>query len=138
MYGQVGEEGHQLHSLEVAYLMGALVKEHELLNLAYLFLSADVPYKAALVIDQGMKAKQIPETSKNLEVLATAWRLSQEINKSIPEMEKAAEKASSGDLYARLAAIYLDGDRFHKAIESGLKAVKRGGVKRMDQLHIIV
>ncbi len=138
MYGQVGQEKNQLHSLEVVYLMGAITKEKELLNLAYLFLGEDAPYKAALVLDKGMKAKIIPETSKNLEVLATAWRLAQEIKKSIPEMEKAAKKAKNGDLYARLAGIYLDGDQYDKALKSGSIALKRGGVKRPDQLQIVM
>ncbi|MEC8428174.1 MAG: tetratricopeptide repeat protein, partial [Pseudomonadota bacterium] len=76
--------------------------------------------------------------SKNLEVLATAWRLAQEIKKSIPEMEKAAAKSDKGDLYARLAGIYLDNDNFKAAISTGNKALKRGGIKRVDQLHIVM
>lgn len=138
MYGTVGREKDQLHSLETAYLMGAVTKEKELMNLAYLFMGEDAPYKAAKIIDKGIKNKQIEETSKNLEVLATAWRLAQEVKKSIPEMEKAASKSDKGDLYARLAGIYLDGDQNKKAIATGNKAIKKGGVKRIDQLHIVM
>lgn len=138
MYGAEEQTKNQLHSLETAYLMGALDKEKELMNLAYLFMGEDVPYKAARVIEKGIKAGQIEETSKNLEVLATAWRLAQDVKKSIPQMEKAAQKSDKGDLYARLAGIYLDNDEYKKAIDSGAKAIKRGGVKRSDQLQIVM
>lgn len=138
MYGQVGREKDQLHSLEAVYLMKAVKNEKELLNLAYLFLGEEAPYKAAKILDQGIKDKNIEPTSKNLETLAVAWRLSQEIKKSLPEMEKAAAKADNGDLYARLAGIYLDNDMFDKAIDAGKVALKRGGVKRSDSLHIVM
>ncbi len=138
MYGSVGREKDQLHALETAYIMGAVTKEKELMNLAYLFMGEEAPYKAAKIIDKGIKNKQIEETSKNLEVLATAWRLAQEIKKSIPEMAKAASKSEKGDLYARLAGIYLDSDQYQEAINSGNQALKRGGVKRADQLSIVM
>ena len=138
MYGAVSEESNQLHSLETVYLMDELDKEKELLNLAYLFLGNDVPYKAARIIDKGMKEGKIEKNSKNLEVLATAWRLAQHVDKSIPVMEEAASKSDKGDLYARLAGIYLDNDKHKKAIDAGTKAVKRGGIKRPDQLQIVL
>ncbi|GAB3105531.1 tetratricopeptide repeat protein [Pseudomaricurvus hydrocarbonicus] len=138
MYGQVEQEKNQLHSLDVVYLAGELNNEKELLNLAYLYMGQDVPYKAAKIIDKGMKEGKIEKTSKNLEVLATAWRLSQDVKKSIPVMEEAASKSDKGDLYARLAGIYLDNDENKKAIEAGAKAYKRGSIKRPDQLQIVL
>lgn len=138
MYGAVNREKDQLHAYETAYLMGAVTNEKELLNIAYLFLGEDVPYKAAKIIDKGIKDKRIEPTSKNLETLATAWRMAQEVKKSLPEMEKAAAKAETGDLYARLAGIYLDNDMYEKSIDAGEVAIKRGGIKRADQLQIVL
>ena len=138
MYGATEQEKNQLHSLETVYLMGELENEKELLNLAYLFLGQDVPYKAARILEKGMKEGKIEETSRNLEVLATAWRLAQHVKKAIPVMEKAAGKSDKGDLYARLAGIYLDTDQFDKAIDAAEKAVKKGDVKREDQLQIVL
>ncbi|MEJ2443395.1 MAG: tetratricopeptide repeat protein [Exilibacterium sp.] len=137
MYGAVNREKDQMHMLEATYLIGGLEKEKELLNLAYLLMGEEVPYKAAKIIDEGIKAKVIEDTSKNLDLLATAWRLAQEIDKSIPEMEKAAKKSENGDLYARLAGVYLDSDQNEKALDAGGKALKRGSIKRPDQLYIV-
>lgn len=138
MYGQVEQERNQLHALEVVYLMGALDNERELLNLAYLNMGQDVPNEAARIIEKGMKECKIEKTSKNLEVLATALRLGQDVKKSIPVMEEAAQKSDNGDLYARLAGIYLDNDDNKAALEAGSKAYKRGGIKRVDQLQIVM
>ncbi len=138
MFGQVGREKEQLHSLEVAYMMGALNTEKELLNLAYLFLGQDAPYLAAKVIDRGIKAGQIEETSENLETLAMAWSMSREAKKALPQMEKAASKSDKGDLYARLAGIYLENDKISEALVAGEKAFAKGGIKRVDQLHIVM
>ncbi len=39
--------------------------------MAYLYLNAEVPYKAAKVMDQGLKAGSIERTSRNYEIPAT-------------------------------------------------------------------
>ena len=62
----------------------------------------------------------------------------QEIKKAIPAMELAAAKSDSGELYARLGNVYLDGDQFKRAITSINKGLSRGGVKRPDTARLIL
>ncbi|MBN8430118.1 tetratricopeptide repeat protein [Microbulbifer salipaludis] len=138
MYGELKREDDMLHMMEAAYIAGALQKEKELLNMAYLFMGAEMPYKGAKVIDKGIKEKKIERTSKNLETLAQAYQMSQELQKSIPELEAAASMSDKGDIYSRLAGIYLDLDKNETAIDMGAKALKKGGIKRPDQLYIIL
>ena len=106
--------------------------------MAYLFLSVEVPYKAAKVIDKGVKAKQIEPTSKTLELLGNAWRQAQEIKRAIPEMAEAARKSDKGELWARLGNIYLDNDEFEKAADAVRAALKKGGVKRPDTAQLVL
>lgn len=138
MYGELKREDDMLHMMEAAYVAGALQKEKELLNMAYLFMGAEMPYKGAKVIDKGIKEKKIKRTSKNLETLAQAYQMAQELQKSIPELEDAAQMSDKGDLYSRLAGIYLDQDKNQKALEMGAKALKKGDIKRPDQLYIVL
>ncbi|MCK7596407.1 tetratricopeptide repeat protein [Microbulbifer sp. CAU 1566] len=138
MYGELKREDDMLHMMEAAYLAGALQKEKELLNMAYLFMGAEMPYKGAKVIDKGIKEKKIPRTSKNLETLAQAYQMAQELQKSIPELEAAASMSDKGDLYSRLAGIYLDLDKNKEAVDMGAKALKKGDIKRPDQLYIVL
>jgi tetratricopeptide (TPR) repeat protein len=115
-----------------------LDRDKEQLNMAYLFLGSDVPYKAAKVLDKGIKNKTVEQTSKNLEVLGNSWRQAQEIKKSIPVMEQAAAKAEKGELYARLGNIYLDNDNYEEAITAIVKGLKKGGVKRKDNANLVL
>ena len=138
MYGEQKLEPRQLATMETAYVQGMLDRDKEQLNMAYLFLGSDMPYKAAQVMDKGIKNETVESTSKNLEVLGNSWRQAQEIKKSIPVMEQAAAKAEKGELYARLGNIYLDNDNYQKAITAIVKGLKKGGVKRKDNANLVL
>lgn len=136
MYGEQKKDTQQLAAMETAYVQDMLDKGSEQVTMAYLYLNAEVPYKAAKVMDKGLKNKSVEGTSKNWEIAGSAWRQAQEVDKSIPAMEEAASRAETGELYARLGSVYLDGDQFKKAISSINKGLKRGGVKRPDQARL--
>jgi tetratricopeptide (TPR) repeat protein len=138
MYGEQKKEGKQLAAMDAAYVQGMLDKGTEQITMAYLYLNAEVPYRAAVVMDKGIKDKSIEQKSKNYELLGNAWRQAQEIKKAIPAMEQAAAKSDSGELYARLGNVYLDGDEFKKAISSINKGLSRGGVKRPDTARLVL
>ena len=136
MYGEVNEESKQLSAMETAYVQDMLVKDREQVTMAYLFLNGEVPYKAAKVLDKGIGNDSIEDTSKNLEVLGDSWRQAQELDKSIPVMEQAAEKSEKGDLYCRLGSVYLDNEEFKKAISVSIKGLRRKSVKRPDNCRL--
>lgn len=138
MYGEQKKETDQLSAMETAYVQDMLDKGTEQVTMAYLYLQGEVPYKAAKVMDEGLKDGSIDDTSKNWEVAGSAWRQSQEVKKAIPAMEKAAAKSDTGELYARLGNIYLDGDDNRKAITAITKGLSRGGVKRPDNARLVL
>ena len=138
MYGEVKNEKWQLSAMETAYVQDMLDKGTEQITMAYLYLNGDVPYKAAKVMDRGIKDKSIEGKSKNWEILGNAYRQAQEVDKAIPAMEQAAAKSDAGELYARLGNVYLDGDQNKKAITAINKGLQRGGVKRPDQARLVL
>ena len=138
MYGEQKKDSWQLAAMETAYVQDMLDKGTEQVTMAYLYLNGEVPYKAAKVMDRGIKDESIDDTSKNYEVMGNAWRQSQEVAKAIPAMEAAASKSDSGELYARLGNIYLDGDQYKKAITAINKGLQRGGVKRPDTARLVL
>ncbi|MDP5052986.1 MAG: tetratricopeptide repeat protein [Congregibacter sp.] len=138
MYSEQNKEKLQLSAMETAYAQNMLDKDGEYRNMASLFLNAEVPYKASVVLQEGLKAKIVQDTSKNWELLAGALRQAQEIKDAIPAMEKAASMSDDGDLYARLGNIYLDADQNEKAIEAINKGLDRGGVKRADNARLVL
>ena len=138
MYGESKDEKRQLAAMETAYLQDMLDKDREQVTLAYLYLNAEVPYKAAKVLDKGVKNKSVEASSKTLEILGNSWRQAQEVKKSIPVMEEAAEKSDKGELFCRLGSVYLDNDNFSKAVAANEKGLKRGGVKRPDNCQLVL
>ena len=124
--------------METAYVQGLIDKSTDLVTMASLYLQAEVPYPAAKVMDQGLKDEIVEDKSRNYELAGIAWRKAQERAKAIPMMEKAAESAEDGELYARLGNVYLDGDQFRQAVDAIDKGLKRGGVKRPDQANLVL
>jgi len=138
MYGEQKKEARQLAAMETAYVQDMLDKSGEQVTMAYLYLNAEVPYKAAKVLDKGLKNKTIDDKSKNWEIAGNAWRQAQELKKAIPAMEVAAAKSDAGELYSRLGNVYLDSDQFKKAITAINKGLKRGGIKRPDTARLVL
>ncbi|TCO75358.1 tetratricopeptide repeat protein [Chromatocurvus halotolerans] len=138
MYSEKGNEKRQLGSMETAYVQDMLDKDGELRNLASLYLSQGVPYKAGKVLEKGFEDGLVEDDVKNYELLAGSWRQAQEVEKAIPVMETAASKSDSGELYSQLGNIYLDGDQFEKAVDAINTALQRGGVKRPDTARLVL
>ena len=138
LYGEKKDEPRQLAMMETAYLQGLLDKSSEVVQMAYLYLNAEVPYPAAQVMEQGFKDELVEEKSKNYELTGSAWRQAQEIAKAIPNMEKAAELSDKGELYTRLGNVYLDSDQHQKAIGAVNKGLSKGGVKRPDSARLVL
>ena len=138
MYGEQKKDNLQLAAMDTAYVQNMLDKGTEQVTMAYLYLNAEVPYKAGTVMAKGLKNKSIEPTSKNYEIAASAWRQAQELDKAIVDMEQAAAKSDDGELYARLGNIYLDSDMNAKAIVAINKGLSRGGVKRPDNARLVL
>ncbi|MEM9257466.1 MAG: tetratricopeptide repeat protein [Pseudomonadota bacterium] len=138
MYGEQGKDWQQAAAMETAYVQDMLTKDQEQVTMAYLYLNAEVPYKAAKVMQTGLDGEVIEGKSKNWEIAGNSWRQAQEMNKAVPAMERAAAKSDRGELYARLGNIYLDSYEFEKAITALNKGLNRGGVKRPDTAQLVL
>lgn len=138
IYGELKNDKRQLVAMDTAYTVGMLNREQELLNMAYLYLGADTPYRAAKVVEKGIKNKQIPETSKNYELLGNSLRAAQEVKRAIPAMAKAAELSDKGEPWSRLANIYLDNDDFGNAAKAAQTALKKGKLRRPDSTRVVL
>lgn len=138
MYGELKQDKRQLAAMESAYRAGWLENERELVNMAYLFLGADTPARAARVLEKGFKDKTVEATAKNLELLGIAHRQARDNKKAIPYLERAAALASDGEMWARLASIQIDEDNNVKAVEAARKALSLGGGRRPDNTRIVL
>jgi tetratricopeptide (TPR) repeat protein len=132
LHGELGHDRKRLTTYDALYLNGSLESESEVLNLAYMYLGQEIPYKAGKIIETGMQQDLIKKNKKNMETLANAWAQANEHKKAIPTLEKAASLSDKGLLYARLAGVHFDAGDFSKAVEAARKADEKGGLKRKD------
>jgi tetratricopeptide (TPR) repeat protein len=138
LYGQQEQMDNQIIGLETAYLQEILIKEKEYTSLAYLLMGRGIPYKAAQVMEFGLENEYVEPTSKNLELLGSAWQAAREIDRALPVLENAAEDAENGNIYARLASVYLDLHRFDDAVRAAKAAKEKGEIKREDTLNVVL
>lgn len=139
VYRVMDRNKDSLSALETCYLMGGLTTERDLVNLAYAFFEAEVPYKAAKVLNKAIYTdKAVEPSAKNLKLLADAHRLAQNAKASLAEYQKAAEKSKDGELIIGLSQAYLANGEFAQASKWGKAALRAGGLKRPDQANLTV
>ena len=138
LYTMQDKPAQALSALETCYLMGGLTSEKDLLNLSYMLIDAEAPYKAAKVVQKGIYTDKVVEpTAKNLKYLADVLRAAREDEKSLAEYEKAAQKSTDGDLILGLAEMYFQNDKFKEASKWAKEAVAKGA-SRSDRANMTV
>lgn len=137
IYGELNENQRRLALYDALYENGNLAKESELMNLAFMFVGADVPYKAGRIIEQGMNRGAIAKNAKNIETLANIWAQANEHKKAIPSLEQAAKMSDKGMLYARLAGVHFDAGNYREAAAAAGRAANKGGLKKPGGNYIL-
>jgi len=138
VYGELKDEKRQLAAMEAAYLAGWLGSERELLNMAYLYLGAGLPWKAARVLEKGMEAGQIEAVAANMALLGSALREARENRRAIDWLERAATLADDAEAWAQLANLQLEEDASEAAVEASRKALAMGGGRRPDNTQVVL
>ncbi|RLA39911.1 MAG: hypothetical protein DRQ64_05815, partial [Gammaproteobacteria bacterium] len=138
LYGQLDKNIERLVATEIVYLAGALNKERELVSLAYLYLGANTPYRAAVTLETAIKKGQVKATAKHLELLGQAWQQAGEGKKARPVLEKAAALSGEGKIYALLAGVYLDIGDNAKAVTAAQNALQKGQLKRPGAVQLVL
>ena len=137
-YSEMKQQKKQMSIFEMLYEHGDLTSGNQQLNLANLYLLYEVPYKAAKVLDKGIKAGVIKDNVRNLRLLSQAWYQADESAKAIDPMVKAADLSTDGEMDVRLAQAYINLDRYKEAVAALHTGLKKGKLKRPDQAYIML
>jgi tetratricopeptide (TPR) repeat protein len=138
VYSELGDTKKQLALTEVLYEKGLLNSNSHITNLANLYLLHGLPYKAAVVLEKGIKDNIVEDNDRNLRLLSQAWYTAREDEKAIPPLKQAAQMAKDGELYMRLAQAYANLDQWKNSAEAAREALRLGGLKRGDQANIML
>jgi hypothetical protein len=138
MYGEIGAEEKQLAVMESAYQAGYVTSSQDIITLVQLYRFHGVPYKAANLLSIAIENGSVSAVEKNLDMLAQSYIAAKNDEKAIPVLVKAAEIAETGKFDAFLAQSYLNLEKWDLAIASAKKAIARGGVDRLGNMHLVI
>lgn len=142
LYSMVDDEARQFAAFWSCYDQGLLDRSNELENMAQLFMLADVPYKAAILLQEGIDSGEIDATAMNYRRLAQAWQLAREDRKALDPMRKAAESEEDmedkGDLYMRLAETYNALSDYDECASAAREALRAGELKSEGRTYMLL
>ena len=142
LYSIVEDEANQFAAFWSCYDQGLLDRSNELVTMAQLFMLAEVPYKAAVVLQEGLDSGEIEETAVNYRYLAQAWQLAREDRKALDPLRKAAESEEDvedkGELYMRLAETYNALSDYDDCASTARQALRTGELKSEGRAYMLL
>lgn len=125
-------ENLQMVVFEIAHRQGMLTVGRELESMSQLFLYHEIPYKSSKTLDKALRDGVSEGTHKNYDLLSMAYLKGKDMEKSIDPLSKAAALSEDGDLYMRLANVYLQLDMYSEATVAIDLGLKKGETRRPD------
>ncbi|MCP5044050.1 MAG: tetratricopeptide repeat protein [bacterium] len=138
IYGALEKYPQSLAVQQIAYDQGLLDQDSELRRLARAFLVAELPYPAALLLQNGIDSGNIESVPKSLELLANSWIQAREFERSLPPLIQAAEIAEDGNLFIRLGQVHLQGEKWNEAASAFKNAIEKGDLKKPGSAHLLL
>ena len=142
LYGILEDEPRQLAAYWCAYEQGMFDKSSELVSMAQLFLLAEIPYKAAVILDEGLESGSIEQSARNYRLAAQAWQLARDDRRALGPMRKAAESEEDvedkGELYVRLAETYNVVGDHGECASAARRALNIGELKSEGRTNLLL
>lgn len=135
-FTELGEEQNLIASYAAAHDQRMLEKDSEFVTMAQLYMQAEVPYKAATLLESEMENGRVSRNAKNYRLLSQAWMLAQEDERAIPALKEAARLSDDGELDVRLGNSYLNLGEYEECINAVRTGLRKGGLKSEDNAYI--
>ncbi len=135
-FTELGQDEKLIYAYDAAFTQNMLEKGTEFITMAQLYLQAEVPYKAAKLLQEKIDSGVVVKNEKNYRLLSQSWMLAQEDAKAIPALQSAAALAKNGEVDARLANSYLNVGEYGECVTSANTAIRKGGLKSPDNIKI--
>ena len=138
VHGQLGNFKEALAPVQIAYAAGLLDQDSEYRRLAQLLLHLDIPFRAARVLEDGIKKDVVKPDAKLYELLGNCWISSRDYQKSLDPLNKGAALAEDGKLYTRLGEVQIQLEKWDDAITALKHALDKGGVQNPGQVKLLL
>ena len=138
VYLNLNKDSRALATLDLAYKLDFLETEKEILHLASLLMYQGLSFKAGHLLEKSIELKKVEPSYKNLEILGDCWLRAEETKKALKAYEQSAPSAEDGKIFFKLGRIYLNNQEWSAAANNLTKALKKGGIKRLENLYISI
>ncbi|MCX7544093.1 tetratricopeptide repeat protein [Marinicella gelatinilytica] len=128
VYFTLKEDKNALAALVLAYENNLLDKETDYMQLFKMYSFNDIPYKAGKVLQDALDNGKVEPSFDNWKQLGQTWYNARELDKALAAYDKASEYAKDGDIDITRAYLYVDMEKWPKAIESIQSALQKGGL----------
>jgi tetratricopeptide (TPR) repeat protein len=108
------------------------------MNLVSLYLHRGVPVKAARVLEKGLKSGAIKRSEQTLTMLGDSWMRAREFELAARPLGEAAQVAKKGDLWVRVAQIYMEQEQWGQAVSAMEKAISKGNLTSPGNAHLFL
>jgi tetratricopeptide (TPR) repeat protein len=135
-YTELGEDANLVAAYDAAHTQGLLEKESEFVTMAQLYMQAEVPYKAAKLMQAEMDSGIISKEAKNYRLLSQALTLAAEDEASIPALQEAARLSNEGEINLRLGNAHLNLGQYGECVAAIRDGLRKGGIKSPDNAQI--
>ena len=138
IYGQLEKPRRALVAMEMAQMEGYLEDSKEIERLGQLYLFNEVPYKAAVLLEEKIADGTVTKNRKNWELLANAWTMSREYDRALAPLARAAAASDNGKLYVRLGQLHIDGERWKQAEDAIRKGINLGEIDKVGEAYLLL
>ena len=138
IYGALEKYPQALAVQQIAYREGLLTQDKDLRRLVRSSLHHGTPFGAAQILRHELKAERIKRDPPALELLANSWVAAREYELSIPALRDAAKASADGNLFLRLAQVYMQRELWKEAIETLGGAIEKGGLKDPGNAQLLL
>jgi tetratricopeptide (TPR) repeat protein len=128
IYYRLEQRDRALATMALAYRKGMLDKQSDLTYLSSLYNDAGVPYKAAEVLEQGIRAGVVQATKSHWTMVAENWYSAEELQKALVAFREAGAVDPDGDIDLRRGFILVDLEDWPTALEALNDALEKGGL----------
>jgi len=138
VYGQLEDYPNALAIMQLAYGSKLLTEDAELRRLADLQLFNGIPYRCGQVLEAAIETKTANADDKLYDKLANCWLAAGELDKALPPLSRAAELASNGDAFVRLAEVHVQRSDWAAAQTALERALAKGQLKDAANAQVLM
>jgi len=138
IYFDMKDEKRALAVLEICHSLGYLKTHGQQMNLFSLLMHVGAPFKAARVLDKGLKDGIIKRNEQTLTMLGDAWLRAREYDRAVLPLITAAKLSAKGNLWTRVAQIHMEQEAWPKAGKALQNAIAKGTLTNPGNARLLL